>query len=281
MQACYITEQTIEGFSQHLKEEERTKGTIDKYLRDVRRFTNWCGSQEITKGLVTEWKERLIQQQYCPTTINSMLASLHGFFKYIGLEGCNVRFLKIQRRMFREQSRELSKEEYRRLVETAEKNGQERTALIIEAIGATGIRVSEVKYLTVEAARSGRADISLKGKIRTILIPAQLSKKLLKYAKQNKILSGEIFLTRNHTSLSRKQIWADMKSLCAHAGVEKTKVFPHNLRHLFARVFYHASKDIVRLADVLGHSSVETTRIYLLTTSKEYMNWLDGLRLIG
>lgn len=280
MHEFYIKEQQIEGFRQYLKSEERAAGTIDKYIRDVRKFIAWLSGREISKELVCEWKEELVRLHYKPTTINSMLASLHGFFKYADIKGCSVKFLKIQRRMFREQSRELSKEEYRQLVNTAQKQGQERISLLIEAIGATGIRVSEVKYLTVEAAKCGRADIALKGKIRTILIPAQLSRKLLKYAKSKKIVSGEIFLTRNKTSLSRKQIWAEMKALCNLAGVERTKVFPHNLRHMFARVFYKASKDIVRLADVLGHSSIETTRIYLLTTSTEYMNWLNGLRLV-
>lgn len=281
MHNFYITEQLIEGFRRYLENEERATGTIDKYIRDVKRFAKWLNGEALTKNLVVEWKEFLVQQHYSPTTINSMLAALHGFFKYAGVRDCNVKFLKVQRRMFREQNRELSREEYQKLVSTAKGSGKERIALLIEAIGATGIRVSETKYLTVEAAKCGRADIALKGKIRTILIPAQLSRKLLKYAKKQKIESGEIFLTRNKTSLSRKHIWAEMKALCRLAKIEKTKVFPHNLRHMFARAFYRASKDIVRLADVLGHSSVETTRIYLLTTSREYMYWLDRLQLVS
>ena len=276
-----ITEQKIEEFLEHLRADERVQGTIEKYIRDIRRFADWSNGKELTKQLVIEWKELLIHQQYKPTTINSMIASLHGFFKYFGMTDCYVKYLRIQRRMFREKSRELDQREYRRLISAAKNDGHERTALLIEAIGATGIRVSEVKYLTVEAVQCGRADISLKGKIRTILIPAQLSKKLLTYARKQKIASGEIFLTRNNTSLSRKQIWAEMKALCNLAGVEKEKVFPHNLRHLFARLFYRVSKDIVRLADVLGHSSIETTRIYLLTTADEYLNWLGELKLIS
>lgn len=280
MQEYFVTDQRIEGFEQYLRHEERACGTIEKYLRDVRKFSVWLSGREVTKELVAEWKENLVQTGYCPTTINSMLASLHGFFRFSGIEGCNVKFLKIQRRLFREESKELTKEEYQKLVIAAQRKGKKREALILEAIGATGIRVSEVKYLTVEAARYGRAEIALKGKIRTILIPGQLSKKLLMYAKHKKIASGEIFLTRNGTSISRKQIWAEMKALCSYAGVEATKVFPHNLRHMFARVFYKASRDIARLADVLGHSCIETTRIYLLTTSAEYMDWLDGLQLV-
>ena len=225
MHSFDITEQKIEDFRLYLKEEERLQGTIEKYIRDIRRFAEWSNGREITKQLVIEWKEFLVREQYKPTTINSMIASLHGFFKYFGIAGCNVKYLRIQRRMFREQDRELNKKEYQKLVTTAKNSGHERTALLLEAIGATGIRVSEVKYITVETARCGRADISLKGKIRTILIPSQLSKKLLSYAKKQKIVSGEIFLTRNNTSLSRKQIWAEMKALCSRAGVEKGKVF--------------------------------------------------------
>lgn len=209
-----------------------------------------------------------------------MLAALNGFFRFLGWEECRVKFLKIQRKPFRDPGRELSRAEYQRLIFTAQKRGQDRLALLLEAIGGTGIRVSEVRYLTVEAARAGRAEISLKGKIRTILIPGKLCRKLLKYAKKRKIASGEIFLTGSGKGLSRKQIWAEMKRLCKWAGVEESKVFPHNLRHLFATVFYKASRDIVKLADVLGHSSIETTRIYLISTGAEHARQLERLGLV-
>ena len=191
-----------------------------------------------------------------------------------------VRPLRLQRKLFRDESRDLSKAEYDRLVSTAERLGRERLALLLETICATGIRVSEVRYVTVEAAERGKAEISLKGKIRTILLPGKLCRKLLKYARKNKTASGEIFLTRNGTGLSRRQIWAEMKALCAEAGVEAGKVFPHNLRHLFARTFYHVCRDVAKLADVLGHSSIEATRIYLISTGAEHARTLERLGLV-
>lgn len=210
-----------------------------------------------------------------------MLAALNGLFRFLGWDECRARFLKVQRRLFRDASRELTRVEYDRLLEAARARGQERLVLLMETICATGIRVSEVKYITVQAALQGRADIFLKGKIRTILLPGKLCRKLLKYAKKQKTVSGEIFLTGNGNSLSRRQIWGEMKRLCNYAGVEPSKVFPHNFRHLFATLFYRASKDIVRLADVLGHSSIETTRIYLVTSGAEYARQLNRLGLVS
>ena len=192
-----------------------------------------------------------------------------------------MKFLKIQRRLFRDDSRELTRPEYDRLLAAAREQGRERLALLLETICATGIRVSEVRYVTVETARTGRAEIALKGKIRTILLPGKLCRKLLKYARRQKIASGEIFLTRSGRGLSRKQIWAEMKSLCAKAGVAPTKVFPHNLRHLFARTFYRVCRDVARLADVLGHSSIETTRIYLISTGAEHATTLERMGLVS
>ena len=209
-----------------------------------------------------------------------MLAALNSLFRFLTWEECRVKFLKIQRRMFREPDRELTRPEYDRLLAAAQAAGLERLALLMETICATGVRVSEVKYFTVEAARRGRAEIRLKGKIRTILLPNKLCRKLLKYAKKQKTVSGEIFLTRNGTSLSRRQIWAELKQLCRRARVSPSKVFPHNLRHLFAATFYKACKDIVRLADVLGHSSIETTRLYLVTTGTEHIRLLEKLGLV-
>ena len=209
-----------------------------------------------------------------------MLAAVNNLFRFLGW-GIRVKFLKIQRRLFRDQSRELTRGEYDLLVDTARTAGRERLALLMEAICSTGVRVSEVRYLTVEAARQGRAEIALKGKIRVILLPGRLCRKLLKYAKKQKIASGEIFLTRSGKSLSRRQIWAEMKAICTAAGVAPEKVYPHNLRHLFARAFYRVSHDIARLADVLGHSSIETTRIiYLVTTGTEQIRQLDRLGLV-
>lgn len=255
-------------------------GTIEKYLRDVSAFRIWLGNRSVTKELTAEWKERLLENNHAPVTVNSMLAAVNSFFRFAGWEDCQVKFLKLQRRLFRDAGRELSRAEYERLVETAANLSRPRLALLMEAICGTGVRVSEVRYLTVEAVQAGRADISLKGKIRTILIPNKLCRKLLKYARKQKITSGEIFLTRSGKGMSRRQIWAEMKSLCERAGVEPSKVFPHNLRHVFAAAFYKSCKDIVRLADVLGHSSVETTRIYLLTTGVEHAQMLERLGLV-
>ena len=210
-----------------------------------------------------------------------MLSTLNGFLKYLGKMECCVKSLKIQHKPFRDPGREMSREEFQRLLNAAKSQGDTRMYMVMATIAATGIRVSELRYITVEAARDGRAVVNLKGKIRTILIPGKLAKKLMKYAKKQQIRTGAIFITRNGTPLNRKQIWARMKALCEAAQVESTKVFPHNLRHLFARTHYARYHDIVCLADVLGHSSVETTRIYLITTGVEYAKQLDELRLVS
>jgi len=276
-----LTKEKQDGFGRYLYTEERAQGTVEKYLRDVCAFAVWLDGRCVTKEAVTEWKEWLLSRHYTPSTINAMLAALNSLFRFLGWEDCRVKFLKVQRQMFRTPDRELSRSDYDTLTAAARTRGQERLALLMEAICATGIRVSEVQYITVEAAKAGRAEISLKGKIRTILLPAKLCRKLLKYAAKQKTASGEIFLTRSGSSLSRKQIWAEMKRLCRHAGVEPSKVFPHNLRHLFATAFYRACKDIVKLADVLGHSSIETTRIYLVSTGAEHRRQLDRLKLVS
>lgn len=270
----------ITAFERYLRTEERSSGTIEKYLRDVRAFAVWLNGRIVTKE-TAGWKEHLLDRHYAPVTINSMLAAINAFFRFVGWEDCRVKFLKIQRRMFREASRELSREEYDRLLSTAHTLGRDWLALLMETICASGIRVSEVRYITVEAARQGQTEIALKGKIRTILLPDKLCRKLLKYARHKKIASGEIFRTESGKSLGRRQIWAEMKQLCKYAGVAPSKVFPHNLRHLFATTFYRACRDISRLADVLGHSSIETTRIYLLTTGSEQVKQMDQLGLVS
>lgn len=279
MEERRMTAERIAAYGRYLRAEERAPATVEKYLRDVGRFAAWLDGGAVTKEAVAGWKERL-SDRHAPSTVNGALAALNGLFRFLGWD-VRAKFLKVQRRMFREPSRELTRGDYERLTAAARERGQDRLALLMEAICATGVRVSEVKYLTVEAARLGRAEISMKGKIRTILIPAKLCRKLLKYAKKQKTVSGEIFLTRNGNPMSRRQIWAEMKRLCACAGVEPSKVFPHNLRHLFATAFYRACKDIARLADVLGHSSIETTRIYLLTSGAEHQRQLDRLGLVS
>mgnify|MGYP003914198219 CR=1 FL=1 len=269
----------LERFVDGLRREERSEGTVEKYRRDLAGFAAWLGDQRVCAGTAAEWKEHLLASGLTPATVNSKLSALNGFFRAQGWS-CRAKFVKVQRRVFREQSRELHREEYSRLLSAARSRGRERLALLLETICATGIRVSEVRYITVEAARAGRTDVTLKGKVRTLLLPAKLCRKLLKYAKAQKTASGEIFVTKSGRGLSRGQIWQEMKSLCALAGVEPSKVFPHNLRHLFATVYYRACRDIVKLADILGHSSINTTRIYLQTTGAEHARQLEQLRLV-
>ena len=276
-----MTISQISLYAEYLRQEERSEGTMEKYLRDLRAFAAYLDGRAVTKELVLGWKAWLLDSGYAPVTVNSMISAVNGFFQFVGWEECRVKFLRVQRRIFRDRSRDLTKEEYQRLLDAAEAKGQQRLALLMETICATGIRVSEVRYITVDAAKAGRVDISLKGKIRTILVPNKLSRKLLKYAKHQKIASGEIFLTRSGKSLSRRQIWGEMKAVCKAAGVESGKVFPHNLRHLFATTFYRAYKDIVKLADVLGHSSIETTRIYLITPGDEHARQMERLGLVS
>ena len=281
MEERILKAEQIMAYGRYLRSEERAGATVEKYLRSVRQFAAWREDGAVTKEAVTGWKEHLLAQGKAPATINAALAALNGRFRYLGWEDCRARFLKIQRRVFRDARRELTRFDYDRLITTARELGKHRLALLMEAICATGIRVSEVQFLTVEAARTGRAEVSLKGKTRVILIPGSLRKKLLVYAKQNKTTSGAIFRTRNGSPISRKQIWAEMKSLCQKAGVAPTKVFPHNLRHLFARVYYNQYHDVAKLADVLGHSSLDTTRIYLISTGQEHQRQLERLGLVS
>ena len=280
MEPRKITEETLAAFARQLGEEERSPATLEKYLREVRQFAAFLGGREVTRELAAAWREELSARQ-SPATVNGKLTALDRLLAFLGWEDCRVKHLRVQRQLFRDSARELSREEYARLVETARRLGRGRLSLLMEAIWATGIRVSEVRYITAEAVREGRTEIALKGKIRTILLPGKLCRKLEKYARQKKITSGELFLTRSGRPMSRKQIWAEMKGVCRAAGVAPSKVFPHNLRHLFARCFYRVSRDVAKLADVLGHSSIETTRIYLISTGAEHARTLDQLRLIS
>ena len=270
----------LTAYDRWLRQEERADATREKYLRSIRAFAAWLGSAAVTKDVVTEWKAHLVQQRQAPSTINTALAALNGLFRFLGWEDSRAKFLKIQRRIFRAAERELTRAEYARLLAAAQSSGDTRLALLMESICATGIRVSEVKFLTVEAAQCGRAEVALKGKIRMILLPAKLCRKLLKYAKKQKIAHGEIFLTTGGKGMDRRQIWSAMKRLCRKAGVAPSKVFPHNLRHLFATAYYRVYRDIVKLADMLGHSSIETTRIYLVESGAEHQRQLDRLGLI-
>lgn len=274
------TVEQIREFSRYLREEERETATIDKYSRDVKDFFIWLKDREISRERIAEWKQHLRRVGRKPVTINGKLSALNKFLSFLGRNDCRTKYLKIQRRLFRSTEKQLSKQEYIRLMETAHSLGRERLALLMETICATGIRVSEVKYITAEAIRAGRTEIALKGKIRTILLPGKLCRKLQKYVRKRKIVSGEVFLTRNGKGMSRRQIWAEMKSLCEKAGVAPSKVFPHNLRHLFAQTFYRVCRDVAKLADVLGHSSIETTRLYLISTEAEHVRQMERMGLI-
>lgn len=281
MKLRYLTEDQINAFDRKLYSEEKSAGTRENYVRYVRAFASWLDGRALDQGSAAAWKAVLLERGYKPGTINSMLVAVNRFLDFVKCPECRVKPLRVQRRLFRDAGRELERSEYERLISTAQKLGKERLALLMETICAAGIRVSEVRYITVEAAQQGKAEISLKGKIRTILIPGKLARKLLKYAKKQKTVSGEIFRTRNGKGLTRKQIWAEMKALCEKAGVQPSKVFPHNLRHLFARTFYNASHNVAQLADVLGHSSIETTRIYLISTGAEHARQLERLGLVS
>ena len=275
-----ITREQINTYCASMLADERAAGTIAKYRRDLTAFARWLGGRPVSKENSTGWKAHLLNRGYAPRTVNSMLAAVNSFFRFAGWN-IKVKFLKIQRQLFRDATRELNRAEYTQLLAAARSNGQERLALIMETLCATGIRISELRYITVAAAQQGKATISLKGKIRTILLSTKLCRKLLKYAKKQKIATGEIFLTSSGKGISRRQVWHELKRLCAAAGVESSKVFPHNFRRLFAVTYYKASRDIARLADVLGHSSIETTRIYLTVSGADQARQLDRLGLVS
>ena len=275
-----ITAERLEEYDKYLATEEKSPATREKYLRDLRRFAEWLAERKLTKTETGEYKQHLEEDGRSPSGINASLAALNGFLKYLGREDCRVRFLHIQRRMYRQSRKDLTRGDYEKLLEAAAAKGDKKLTLVLEAICSTGIRVSELKYFTVEAIKNGETEIQLKGKIRTILFPGKLAKKLLKYAKEQGIASGEVFLSGGGQSLDRRRIWEKMKALCKSAGVEPKKVFPHNLRHLFARTFYGLYKDIAKLADMLGHSSIETTRIYLKESFSQHRKQLDRMNLM-
>lgn len=275
-----ITEKLIKNFRNHLINEEKSKNTVEKYIRDVRAFASYMGDTEITKEAVISYKNKLLSEDYAVRSINSMLASINSLFVFIGWESLKVKSFKLQRQIYCPEEKELTKAEYVRLVNTAKQKGNERLNLLIQTICGTGIRVSELQYITVEAVKFGEAVVSLKSKTRSVFIVRELQKKLLRYAAEQKITSGAIFITCTGKPMSRTNIWREMKSLCAQAGVNPQKVFPHNLRHLFARTFYGIERDIAKLADILGHSSINTTRIYIITTGNEHRQRMENMRLI-
>ena len=280
MKGKILTSNQIAAFAVYLKSEEKSENTIEKYIRDVRAFTTYMGNAEITKEAVIAYKNKLLSEGYAVRSINSMVASINSLFAFLGWQNLKVKSLKLQQQIYSSEEKEQTKAEYMRLVNTAKQKGNERLNLLIQTICGTGIRVSELQYITVEAVTCGEAVVSLKGKTRSVFIVRELQKKLLRYAAEQKITSGAIFITRTGKPMSRTNIWREMKSLCEQAGVNPQKVFPHNLRHLFARTFYGIEKDIAKLADILGHSSINTTRIYIITTGNEHRQNMENMRLI-
>ena len=280
MKGRFLTEKQIAAFTVYLKSDEKSENTIEKYIRDVRAFSIYTHGMEITKETVIAYKNKLLSENYATRSINSMLASLNGLFSFLSWCDLKVKSIKLQQQIYCSEEKELSKAEYMRLVNTAKQKGNERLNLLLQTICGTGIRVSELQYITVEAVKCGKAVVSLKGKTRSVFLVRDLQKKLLRYAAEQKITTGAIFITRNGKPMSRTNIWREMKNLCVQAGVNPQKVFPHNLRHLFARTFYGIEKDIAKLADILGHSSINTTRIYIITTGNEHRQRMERMRLI-
>ena len=279
MKRKIITAKTIAEFKEHLILEERSAATIEKYIRDVKAFSAYTQSAAVTKETVIAYKKHL-QENYAVRSVNSMLASINSLFAFLGWHDLKVKSLKLQQQVFCPEEKELTKAEYARLCRTAERKHNERLNLILQTICGTGIRVSELQYITVEAVKQGEAIVNCKAKTRSVFIVKELKQKLLRYAAEQNIKSGMIFVTRTGKPISRTNIWREMKALCEEANVNPQKVFPHNLRHLFARVFYGIEKDIAKLADILGHSSINTTRIYIISTGTEHRRRMENMHLI-
>ena len=274
-----LTKEIIGKYMIALQEDEKSSATVTKYIHDLNMATEYFAGVELTKSTIIGWKDMLVEK-YATATVNSILAALNGFLKHMGWNDLTVKPLKIQKAMFRDESRELTRAEYNRLVHAAECAGNRRLSLVVQTICATGIRVSELQFITVDAVRSGHTEINNKGKRRTVFLPEKLRRILSKYLKETHKTGGAIFTTRNGKPLDRSNIWRDMKALCESAGVEPDKVFPHNLRHLFARTYYGIEKDLSRLADILGHSNVNTTRIYTMESGTVHAHQIERLGLI-
>lgn len=269
----------LRDFEANMRENEKSGATLEKYMRDLRRFMAYAGGRRVDKALVLSYKASLAAS-YALTSANSMLAALNAFFRFVGWYDCCVKQFKIQREAFCAEEKELTRAEYAALVRTAEEKNNERLSLLLQTVCGTGIRVSELCCITAEAVRKGEADVSCKGKTRRIFIVPALRKKLLRYAKERGITSGMIFVTKSGKPMNRTNIWTEMKRLCKDAGVSPKKVFPHNLRHLFARTFYGMERDIAKLADILGHSNINTTRIYTVSSGTEHRRKMEKMRLI-
>ncbi len=274
-----ITLQLITNFRSYLYAEEKSTVTIEKYSRDVLSFFEWLKKRKVTKETVVDYKNH-ISQNYAPRSVNSMISSINCFLEFMGWNDCRVKTLKIQKQIFSDKEKELTKEEYNKLLSAALESGNKKLWLLMQTICSTGIRVSELKYITVGAVKARQAIIRCKGKMRVVILPEQLCKMLVQYIKEEKLVKGSVFVTKSGNPLDRSNIWKMLKTLCENAGVSKKKVFPHNFRHLFARTFYSLQKDIVRLADLLGHTSINTTRIYTIESGAEHRKQLQMLGLL-
>lgn len=278
-QETSLTAGHIAQYAAYLREQERAENTVKKYVRDLTAFLTFLHGQPVTKGAVIAWKAQLTDT-YAPATVNSMLAAVNGFFQFMDWPKLSVRPLKIQRPLFLDERRELTRSDYVRLVDTAQRQGKDRLALLLQTLCATGIRVSELRFITAEAVARGRAEVSSKGKQRTVFLPGKLCALLKRYLKEQAVTAGPVFVTRGGKPLDRSNIWRAMKALCESAGVDPDKVFPHNLRHLFARTYYTLEKDLSRLADLLGHTNVSTTRIYTAECGLVHARQLERLGLV-
>ena len=274
-----ITNELIHSFKNYLIEEEKSENTVEKYIRDISFFMAWLCDQEATKILALEYKKELCEK-YAPASVNAAISSLNSFFAFMEWHDIRIKALKIQRQIFSSKDKELTKVEYERLLNAAKSKKNERLYYLMQTICSTGIRVSELRYITTSAVHSGQAVINCKGKMRIVILPKELCKMLKGYIGDNNIKNGSVFVSRNDKPLDRSHIWKMLKALCKTAGVSKDKVFPHNFRHLFARTYYSLQKDIVRLADILGHSSVNTTRIYTIETGEVHRKQIQRLGLL-
>lgn len=281
MEKRIITEKRIRMFRKHLKEEEKSRATVEKYTRDVRAFASFANGRSVTKGLAIAYKEWLCKKGYAPASINSMLAAMNSLFSCMDWTDCRMKYIKFQKPIYCLEEKELKREEYMQLVEEAEKQGKMWLSLILQTMGATGIRVSELKLITVDAVEKGEARVFCKGKARIVFLVKNLQVKLRRYIKEKGIKSGAVFVTRTGRSIDRVAIWRSMKKLGKKAELNSQKVFPHNLRHLFARTFHDLGNDMAKLADILGHSSVDTTRIYTISSGKEHRRLMERMQLVN
>ena len=275
-----LTDSIIDEFKEYLIDNDKSAYTVEKYIRDVMKFKDFAGDCEKVKETAGEYKNYLVRKGYSVRSINSMLSSVNALFEYLDRNDLKIKTIKMQRSVYCPEDKELTRAEYQRLCTAANMKKNNRLELIIETACSTGIRIGELKYITVESAKCGEAVVTLKGKTRYVFIPKELKRKLLRYSKELGIKEGMIFVTRTGKAVNRTNIWRDMKNLCKDAGVKAEKVFPHNLRHLFARTFYNIDKDIAKLADILGHSSIDTTRIYIISTGAEHRRLIEKMKLI-